>query len=206
MQLENVKIKRVIGPTPSGAAVLLGNEKKTFVVFVGFYEAAAILREINHETPARPLTHELIQNILIGFDVEVKSIVVHQILENTFCATLVLQQKVQPGKEEWVGKRHEVRIDARPSDCFVLALKNKADIHVTKEVFDQVQDVSKMAEEVEGTLAGGQMGAATTAEFDLDLPSGGEAPEEGTGSGEPFGDLSDLELRDEDDEEEEEEP
>ena len=59
MHLEKVKIKRIIGPTPSGAAVLLGNDKKTFVVFVGFYEAAAILREINHEVPARPLTQEV---------------------------------------------------------------------------------------------------------------------------------------------------
>jgi len=185
--------------------VLLGNDKKTFVVFVGFYEAAAILREINRETPARPLTHELIQNILIGFDLEVKSIVVSSILENTFCGTLVLQPKVQPGKEEWVGKRHEVRIDARPSDCFVLALKNKADIHVTREVFDQVQDVSKMADDVEGTLSGGQLGAATGAEFDLELPSAGEGQGEGPESGEPFGDLSDLELRDEDDDDEEEE-
>lgn len=179
-QLEKVKIKRVIGPTPSGAAVLLGNEKKTFVVFVGFYEAAAILREINHEVPARPLTHELIQNVFLGFDLEIKHIVISTILDNTFCATLVLQQKVEPGREEWAGRRNEVRIDARPSDCFVLALKNKADIFVTDEVFEQVQDVSKMTEEVEGSLAGGQMGAAAQ-DFDLDLQLGGEHGGKGGG-------------------------
>ena len=131
MQLEKVKIKRIIGPTPSGAAVLLGNEKKTVVVFVGFYEAAAIIREINHEVPARPLTHELIQNIFLGFDLEVKHVIISAILENTFCATLILQQKVQNGKAEFQGKRNEVRIDARPSDCFVIALKNKVDVFVT---------------------------------------------------------------------------
>ncbi len=150
MELEKVKIRRIIGPTPSGAAVLLGNEKKTFVVFVGFYEAAALIREINGETPARPLTHELIQNVFVGFDVEVKKVIVSSIIENTFCATLVLQQRLANGQEEWVGKRNEVRIDARPSDCLVLALKNNVDIYVTDEVFSQVQDVSKMTMEGEG--------------------------------------------------------
>jgi len=190
VQLEKVKIKRIIGPTPSGAAVLLGNEKKTFVVFVGFYEAAAILREINHEVPARPLTHELIQNVFLGFDLEVKQVIISTILENTFCATLILQQKVDSGKEEWAGRRNEVRIDARPSDCFVIALKNKAEILVTPEVFEQVQDVSKMTEEVEGSLTGGQFGSV--GDFELDLQGGGEREgQSGGSSSNPF--LEDIE-------------
>jgi bifunctional DNase/RNase len=183
VQLEKVKIKRIIGPTPSGAAVLLGNEKKTFVVFVGFYEAAALIREINREVPARPLTHELIQNVFLGFDIEVKHVVISTILENTFCATLILDQRFQKGKEDWNSRRNEVRIDARPSDCFVLALKNKVDIFVTREVFDQVQDVSKMTEEVEGTLAGGQLGGSL-GEIEFDLRAGEEeAAKAGEGEG-----------------------
>lgn len=146
-QLEKVKIRRIIGPTPSGAAVLLGNESKTFVIFVGFYEAAALIREINHEALARPLTHELIQSIFLGFDVEVKQVIISSIIDNTFCATLILQQKLIDGNEEWQGKRNEVRIDARPSDCLVLALKAGVDIYVTQEVFEQVQDVSNMTSE-----------------------------------------------------------
>jgi len=180
MNLEKVKIKRVIGPTPSGAAVLLGNEKKTFVVFVGFYEAAALIREINHEVPARPLTHELIQNVFLGFDLEVKHVIISTILENTFCATLILQQKVGAGNEEWLARRNEVRIDARPSDCFVIALKNKVDIFVTREVFDQVQDVSKMTEDVEGSLTGGNiLGGQSLGELEFDLKTSEE--EEGSG-------------------------
>ena len=152
MELEKVKIRLVIGPTPSGAAVLLGNDTKTFVVFVGFYEAAALIREINDETPARPLTYELIQSVFLGFDVEVKQVIISSIIDNTFCATLILQQKLVDGDGEWNDKRNEVRIDARPSDCLVLALKNKVDIYVTREVFDQVQDVSNMDT---GDLEGG---------------------------------------------------
>jgi bifunctional DNase/RNase len=184
MNLEKVKIKRVIGPTPSGAAVLLGNEKKTFVVFVGFYEAAALIREINHEVPARPLTHELIQNVFLGFDLEVKHVIISTILENTFCATLILQQKVATGNEEWLARRNEVRIDARPSDCFVIALKNKVDIFVTREVFDQVQDVSKMTEDVEGSLTGGNiLGGQSLGELEFDLKTSEEEGEEEEASG-----------------------
>jgi bifunctional DNase/RNase len=206
MNLEKVKIKRVIGPTPSGAAVLLGNEKKTFVVFVGFYEAAALIREINHEVPARPLTHELIQNVFLGFDLEVKHVIISTILENTFCATLILQQKVGQGNEEWVSRRNEVRIDARPSDCFVIALKNKVDIFVTREVFDQVQDVSKMTEDVEGSLTGGGLlGGQSLGELEFDLKRS-EEEEESSGSEETTPGVSFLEddqsLSEEEDEEE----
>jgi hypothetical protein len=206
-ELEKVKIRRIIGPTPNGAAVLLGNDRKTFVVFVGFYEAAALIREINHEVPARPLTHELLQNVFLGFDVEVKQVIISSILESTFCATLILEQRVRNGDGEWVPKRNEVRIDARPSDCFVLALKNKVDIFVTREVFDQVQDVSKMTEEVEGTLAaGGPPGAPGLGELELDFP-GPEAEGEGSplfAGGEELEDAGEEDDEDEGTAEEEE--
>ncbi|HZN58292.1 MAG TPA: bifunctional nuclease family protein [Planctomycetota bacterium] len=202
MELEKVSIKRIIGPTPSGAAVLLGNEKKTFVVFVGFYEAAAIIREINREVPARPLTHELIQNVFLGFDVEIKQVIISTILESTFCATLILQQKVLNGQENWGQRRNEVRIDARPSDCFVLALKNKVDIYVTREVFEQVQDVSKLTDEVESTLASGSpLAGAGASEIEFDL--GSEPDEESPDASffEPSGsEDSEVSSGDEDDE------
>ena len=156
MELQRVSIKRIIGPTPSGAAVLVGNDEKTFVVFIGFYEAAALIREINKEAPARPLTHELIQNVFIGFDVEIKQVIISSIIENTFCATLILRQRAGDGNET----RSEVRIDARPSDCFVMALKNDVDLFVTRDVFENVPDVTHMAEEVENSLSGGELGAA----------------------------------------------
>jgi len=202
VELIKVDIKRIIGPTPSGAAVLLGNEHKTFVVFVGFYEAAALIREMNGETPARPLTHELLQNVFIGFDVEVKQLVISSIIENTFCATLTLQQRMKDEKGEWVGRRNEVRIDARPSDCLVLALKNKIPIFVSDEVFSQVQDVSKMTAEVEGNLAGMQMGDI---EFELRQEGGSES----RGLGEEEEDVVDIEEDDflggEDEDEDEDE-
>jgi bifunctional DNase/RNase len=197
VELIKVEIKRVIGPTPSGAAVLLGNESRTFVVFVGYYEAAALLREMNGEPPPRPLTHELIQNIFLGFDIKIRSIVISSIIDNTFCATLVLEQPVADAGGEWVGRRNEVRIDARPSDCLVLALKNKVDILVSEEVFSQVQDVSKMTADVESNLGG-----ISPAEFEIPT----EGPEESRGlaeEDEEF-DEDDFEFPPDDDDEEDE--
>lgn len=142
-QLHKIKIKKVLGPTNTGTAVLLGNDQKTFVMFIGIYEGAAIIRELNGEAPARPLTHELISYVMTGFSIEVKQIVISDIVDNTFCATLVLEQKCVNGQGDWNGKRNEVRIDARPSDCLVIALKEKKEIYATQAVLDKVRDISE---------------------------------------------------------------
>lgn len=140
--LHKIKIKKVLGPTNSGTAVLLGNDEKTFVMFIGIPEGNAIIRELNGEVPPRPLTHELLSHVFTGFDIEVKKIVISDIVNNTFCATLVLEQKCVDGDDQWNGKRNEVRIDARPSDCLVIALKEKKDIWATQAVLDKVRDIS----------------------------------------------------------------
>lgn len=143
--LLEVEIQKVVGPTAAGAAVLLGNATKSFVVFIGVQEALAIRRELKGERTERPLTHDLMQSVLLGFDLKIRQIVVTRIVENAFCATLILEQKVSEKNGEWIGRRNEVRIDARPSDCLVLALKNRSGIHVTREVFEKVQDVSHLS-------------------------------------------------------------
>ena len=139
-----VEIQKVIGPTAAGAAVVLGNDDKSFVVFIGLNEAHALKRELKGETSPRPQTHDLLQSVLLGFDLKIRQVVITKIIENAYCATLILEQKVSEKNGEWAGRRNEVRIDARPSDCLVLALKNRAEIQVTREVFDQVQDVSQL--------------------------------------------------------------
>ncbi len=151
--LKKVEIKKVIGPTPAGAAILLGNDAKTFVVFIGYHEARALIRELKGEPVPRPLTHDLIQSIFLGFDLSIKKIIISDIVDNAFCATLILEQKVNEKNGEWAGRRNEVRIDARPSDCLVLAMKNSADLFVTEEVFNQVQDFSQLSQEGQSWLS-----------------------------------------------------
>ena len=55
-ELHKIRIKKVLGPINTGTAVLLGNDEKTFVMFIGTYEGAAILRELNNEPPPRPMS------------------------------------------------------------------------------------------------------------------------------------------------------
>ena len=160
-----VEIQKIVGPTPHGAAVLLGNEDKSFVVFIGQTEAHALRREVQGESTERPMTHDLLQSVLLGFDLKIRQVVITQILDGAFCATLILEQQVPDKDGEWAGRRNEVRIDARPSDCFVLALKNEATLEVTREVFDEVPDVSHLQS---GDL---DLGPATTPPPGL-FPSG----------------------------------
>jgi bifunctional DNase/RNase len=147
--LQKIRIKKVLGPINTGTAVLLGNDEKTFVMFIGTYEGAAILRELNNEPPPRPMTHDLLANVLLGFDVCIKRIVISSIVDNTFCAMLVLEQQCLDENDDWTGKRNEVHIDARPSDCLVLALKSGVDIYATQEVLDKVHDVSEGVQQAE---------------------------------------------------------
>lgn len=190
--LKKVEIKKVIGPTPAGAAILLGNEAKTFVVFIGYHEARALIRELKGEPVPRPLTHDLIQSIFLGFDLSIKKIIISDIVDNAFCATLILEQKVNEKNGEWAGRRNEVRIDARPSDCLVLAMKNSTDLFVTEEVFDQVQDFSQLSQEgqswlsteslleedVSGPRSGGSTGSASSEEEETEKDDDDDDSEE----------------------------
>lgn len=141
--LHKIRIKRVLPPTNHGTAVLLGTDEKTFVMFIGMYEGAAILRELNDEKPPRPLTHELLAYVMSGFDITVKQIIISEIVNDTFCATLILEQPLRDAEGQETELRKEVRIDARPSDCLVLALKTKKQIWATEKVLDKVRDVSE---------------------------------------------------------------
>ncbi len=173
MDLVKVEVKKVIGPVRDTAAVLLGNDEKVFMIFVGIYEAAAIIRELRHETTERPLTHDVIRSILVGFDIEVRRVIISSIVNNVFCATLALERTASGGEG---GLRDEVRIDLRASDSIVLALKTQADIWVSRRVFDAVEDVKSQLEEQE---AGEGEGGEDEAEEDGGEPEGN--PLEGFG-------------------------
>ena len=87
-----VHIEKLAGIIPDGAAVFLRAPDKTFVIFIGSTEGEALARAIQGEETPRPLTHDLVHSILLGFDIEITRMVISQILEGTFCATLVMAQ------------------------------------------------------------------------------------------------------------------
>lgn len=136
-----LELCRVLPARDSAGLVLSGGGKR-FIIFIGPTEAAAVLRELKKEQPARPLTHDLLAWILAGYDIQVESVVISSVVNGAFCSTLTLVRKV--GAEE-----DRVRLDARASDAIVLALRHGVALQVTRRVIDEVEDVSKMLAELE---------------------------------------------------------
>jgi bifunctional DNase/RNase len=128
---------RGILPANSGCAIFVGNEDKVFVIQVE-HNMGAIIGMFLRETPKeRPLTHDLIANILKGFNVTVERVVITELKNSTYFARLILQQQNELG-------RKIVEIDARPSDCLAIASAQKRPIYVSAQLFEQVEDMSEI--------------------------------------------------------------
>ena len=139
-EIIEVTIDKLIGVSPDGAAVFLKSTEKTFVIFIGSTEGEALARAVQEQDTPRPLTHDLLRSILIGFDLKITKVIISEILDSAFCSTLVL---VQTGVDK-DDLRSEVRIDCRPSDAFVLSARLGFPIHVSRSVLDQVNDVTDL--------------------------------------------------------------
>jgi uncharacterized protein len=114
-------------------------EKRSLPIWIGIYEANAIALELEKIETPRPMTHDLIKNILDTIEARVQKIVVTDLKENTFYAVLHLQ----------VGST-EYTVDSRPSDAIALALRVGAPIYVDEEVVRKAKslEVGKEAEAV----------------------------------------------------------
>lgn len=102
----------------------LGSEERRLPIFIGVAEAQAISILLQNLEYARPLTFDMFGNMLSKLKVDVKSVTVTDLKENTFFA--VIELKVDEGTVHY--------IDARPSDSIALALKTKAPIFVAEKV------------------------------------------------------------------------
>ena len=114
-------------------------EKRSLPIWIGIYEANAIALELEKIETPRPMTHDLIKNILETIEARVQKVVVTDLKENTFYAVLHLQ----------VGTT-EYTVDSRPSDAIALALRAGAPIYVDEEVVRKAKslEVGKEAEAV----------------------------------------------------------
>jgi bifunctional DNase/RNase len=92
-------------------------------IWVGIYEANAIALEIEKVSTPRPMTHALINNVLVGLDTMVHKVVVTELREDTFYAVIWLERDGRI-----------VSIDSRPSDALALALRVDCPIFVEDEV------------------------------------------------------------------------
>jgi bifunctional DNase/RNase len=94
------------------------------------------------DTPKeRPLTHDLVANILKGFGISVERVVVTELKNSTYFARLILQQSNELG-------RKIVELDCRPSDAIALAVAQKRPIYVSAALFEQVEDMTEVLQRI----------------------------------------------------------
>lgn len=128
-------------PTANGCAVFLGNDDKAFVIYVDPSVGSAISMTLNGVKKERPLTHDLIGHLFLGFGISLERVIINDVNEGTYFARVILHMQNELG-------RKIVELDARPSDSLVLALQHKRPVLVARKVFDAVEDMSEILERV----------------------------------------------------------
>ncbi|MBI4366622.1 MAG: bifunctional nuclease family protein [Deltaproteobacteria bacterium] len=121
-----------IDPFTSMPIIILKDmeEKSALPIWIGLIEASAIATELEKIQLSRPMTHDLLKNILDAVMVQVHRVAVTDLADNTFFARIYLQLN---GKE--------IEMDARPSDAIALALRTKAPIFVEKKVIEKSRKI-----------------------------------------------------------------
>lgn len=113
--------------TNTPIVVLKGVESETVLpIWVGAFEANAIALEIEKVVPQRPMTHDLLRNVILECRLTASSVVITELLENTFYAKIELTDQ----------NDDRVSFDARPSDAIALALRLDCPIYVDKKVVE----------------------------------------------------------------------
>lgn len=118
--------------------VLLRHENRVLPILVGLPEASAIQIALMGKTPPRPLTHDLIGNLLVGLRGRLKSVSIYKLENDIFFAHLNIEQVSESGQIEQV-----LRVDSRPSDGIAIAVRLKCPVFAAEEVMDAAaQDAS----------------------------------------------------------------
>jgi bifunctional DNase/RNase len=118
--------------------ILKGIEGESVLpIWVGIYEANAIALEMEKVSTPRPMTHDLLKNLLIGLDAQVRKVVVNDLRDDTFYAVIWLDKDGQT-----------ISIDSRPSDALALALRADCPIFVEDEVLKTSKQASAISDKV----------------------------------------------------------
>ncbi len=133
MSMLEMKVKGLtLDPLTNMPIVILKDleEKKVLPIWVGIFEANAIALEMEQVSTPRPMTHDLIKNIIEGFKAQVSRVVVNELKDNTFYAVITINLNTT-----------EVLIDSRPSDAIAVALRVNAPIFVAEKVIEEARSI-----------------------------------------------------------------
>ena len=122
----------MVDPITNTPIVILKDKAgdRVLPIWVGVFEANAIALQIENVATPRPMTHDLLRNIITDLDGRVDRIVVSDLKDNTFFALIHLTVKGEG-----------IAVDARPSDAIALALRTRAPILVEESVIDNAKTV-----------------------------------------------------------------
>lgn len=117
----------VMDPVSKSPVMILEplNEKRPIPIWIGIHEANAIALELENIISPRPMTHDLIKNIMNVLEARVEKVIITDLIESTYYAELYIHR----GGEVQI-------IDCRPSDAIAVALKNKVKIFVSEQVIE----------------------------------------------------------------------
>jgi len=113
------------------------NGEAVLPIWVGIYEANAIALEIEKVSTPRPMTHDLIKNLLTGLDTRVHKVVVNELREDTFYAVIWLERDGRI-----------ISVDSRPSDALAVALRLDCPIYVEDEVLKSSKLATSVSDRV----------------------------------------------------------
>ena len=137
MQIEMNFKGLMIDPITNMPIIILRDQEgqRILPIWVGVFEANAIALQIENVQTPRPMTHDLLKNIIDDLSAQVERIVVTELKENTFYALIHLRKN-----------GHAIEVDARPSDAIALALRTRSPIFVEEAVIQNARSVDNSRE------------------------------------------------------------
>jgi bifunctional DNase/RNase len=123
----------MLDPVSNSPIVVLKDEEEKFFlpIWVGIFEANAIALQLENVTTPRPMTHDLLKNMIGELEARVIRVVINDLRDSTFFAQIRV-----------IAGARTLELDARPSDAIALALRVEAPIFVAKSVLDQAQTIT----------------------------------------------------------------
>lgn len=126
----------------SPIVLLRDHEERNFLpIWIGMFEAASIAMELQDFKPPRPMTHDLVTQIVSTLKAKVVRILINDIVDNTFYAIIEIERDDEPKKT--------IKIDARPSDAIAVAVRTHAPIFVAETVMVKAKMVNTEKDEEE---------------------------------------------------------
>jgi bifunctional DNase/RNase len=137
MQIEMTIKGLMVDPVTNMPIIILHDKdgQRVLPIWVGIFEANAIALQIENVSTPRPMTHDLLRNVIGDLEATVQKVVVSELRDNTFFALIHLSTDGRT-----------ITVDARPSDAIALALRAKAPIFVEESVIENARTVDIVAD------------------------------------------------------------